>query len=294
MTTIPDGLGVALVTPFTENLHIDYQGLEKLLNHVSDHMDYLVVLGTTGEAATLTLQERLDILNFVSEHNPKNLPLVFGWGSNNTAQLIRDLDTVRVEQVSALLSASPAYNKPSQSGIIKHYVALADASSIPIIVYNVPGRTSSNLTANTTLELAQHPNIIGIKEASGDILQCMAIAANIPDDFALISGDDLLTPAIMGIGGKGLISVLANAFPANFHQMVHLGLKNKHREAVQVANQFFELNPLMYKESNPTGIKEVLSQLNITHSYVRAPLDQASKHLREGINRCLKQINKKG
>ena len=213
------GTGVALVTPFNDDLSVDFDGLLSLLKHTAQGVDYYVVQGTTGETATTSVEEKASILKFVREHNPKSLPLVYGIGGNNTQAVIETIKSTDLTGVTALLSVSPYYNKPSQEGIYQHFTMVADASPIPVILYNVPGRTQSNIAASTTLRLAKHENIIGIKEASGDLVQCMAIAKDAPKDFLLISGDDLLTTPMMAVGAVGVISVLANAFPTTFKRI---------------------------------------------------------------------------
>ena len=207
------GTGVALVTPFYSDKTIDFVSLKKLLAHTALGVDYYVVMGTTGESVTLSKEEKKEVLEFVRKHNPKKLPIVYGIGGNNTQQVVEEIESTNLRGVSALLSVSPYYNKPSQEGICQHFVRVANASPVPIILYNVPGRTASNLTAVTTLRLAKHKNIIGIKEASGNLEQCMNIAKGKPKDFMLISGDDLLTLPLYAVGGVGVISVLANALP---------------------------------------------------------------------------------
>ncbi|MDQ2656524.1 MAG: 4-hydroxy-tetrahydrodipicolinate synthase, partial [Bacteroidota bacterium] len=210
------GTGVALVTPFTDKEEVDYRSLRKLLNHTAKGVDYYVVMGTTGESATLSGDEKKAILQFVKDNNTKKLPIVYGIGGNNTREVLEIIHQTDLSGVAALLSVSPYYNKPSQEGIVRHFTAIADASPVPVILYNIPGRTSSNMTAETTLRLAQHPNIIGTKEASGNLEQCMRIARDKPKDFMLVSGDDMFTVAFYAIGARGVISVLANAFPATF------------------------------------------------------------------------------
>lgn len=283
------GLGVALVTPFTQDGTIDYNGLEKLLEHTSaGGVDYWVVMGSTGEATTIGEDEQADILKFVSVNNPNNLPIVFGIGGNNTNALVKRLKETDLSNVTAILSSSPAYNKPSQGGIIKHFEMLANNSPKPILLYNVPGRTASNMTASTTIALSQHPNIIGIKEASGDLLQVLEVAEGTPDDFLIVSGDDLLTPAILSVGGQGLISVLANAKPEEFKTMVQSGLDNDFETSRKVAHSLLPLNALMYKEGNPTGVKELLQQIGICRNYVRLPLIPATATLSKQIENLIK------
>ena len=284
------GTGVALVTPFTEYGSIDWAGLENVLNHVSAHADYLVVLGTTGESATLSKKEKAEVWRFVVEKNAGKLPLVLGLGGNNTAELLQDLKEVDVENTLAILSVSPYYNKPSQEGIYRHYEALSQNSPLPIILYNVPGRTGSNMEASTTLRLAELPNIIGIKEASGNLEQAMQIAAHAPEDFLLISGDDLLTVPMVSIGAKGVISVLANAIPAPFCEVVRHALDNNFAAATQQLLGMIDLNRLMYSEGNPTGVKVLLKMQSICEAHVRLPLAPASPQLQNAIERAYQTI----
>ncbi|MCB0497712.1 MAG: 4-hydroxy-tetrahydrodipicolinate synthase [Cyclobacteriaceae bacterium] len=285
-----EGLGVALVTPFNENGSIDFNGLERLLEHTyKGGVDYWVVMGSTGEAATLSEKEQVEILSFVTHHNPGNLPIVFGIGGNNTQLLVQRLKETDLSGVTAVLSSSPAYNKPSQLGIIAHFKELADNSPKPILLYNVPGRTSSNMLAKTTIELSLHPNIIGIKEASADLLQILEIAESTSDDFLVTSGDDLLTPAITSIGGKGLISVMANAKPNEFKRMVHSALDGDFATSRRIASSLLQLNSLMYKEGNPAGVKELLNQMNICKNHVRLPLVPASDSLSKEIASAAKK-----
>ena len=200
------GIGVALVTPFLEDHRIDFESLKRLIDHViSGGVDYLVALGTTGEAATLSTSEKAQVLQACVEYNSGRVPLMLGLGGNATQKLLEEIEATEFYGVASILSVSPYYNKPTQEGIIAHYKALADASPVPLVLYNIPGRTMSNLTASTTLALSHHPNIVGIKEASGNLEQCMQIAASMPKDFLLLSGDDLLTKPILSIGGSGVI-----------------------------------------------------------------------------------------
>lgn len=281
------GTGVALVTPFTKSGAIDYASLERLLVHTAQGVDYYVVTGTTGESATLTGQEKLDVLEFVKAHNPKKLPLVYGIGGNNTSQVIKEIEQTRLQGIEAILSVSPYYNKPSQEGIYQHFKAVANASAVPVILYNVPGRTSSNLNAETTLRLSLLKNILGIKEASGNIEQCMRIAHKMPSHFLLISGDDLLTAALYSLGGSGVISVLANAFPRIFKQMKLAVEKNNFRKAASVQFELLDINGLMYEEGNPVGIKQVLKEIGICENYTRLPMVSASQNLQKRIKATL-------
>ena len=282
------GTGVALVTPFTSDFAVDYAGIAKLLQfNLAGGVDYVVVNGTTAEAATTTTEEKAAILTFIKEKVNGAVPVVYGLGGNNTLQVTEQLKQIDLNGVTALLSVSPYYNKPSQEGIYQHYRHIADASPVPVILYNVPGRTASNISAETTLRLAQHPNIIGIKEASGNIEQCMQIAKQKPADFMLISGDDLLTLPMLTFGAEGVISVLANAFPGKYSQLVKFGLENKFQEASQILFQLLDLNPLMYEESNPVGVKAALEILGICGASVRLPLIEASTSLKARLQKLL-------
>ncbi|GAB2607428.1 4-hydroxy-tetrahydrodipicolinate synthase [Belliella aquatica] len=274
------GTGVALITPMNEDYSIDFIGLEKLINHViAGGADYLVVQGTTGESATMTKEEKKQVLAASIKINSKRLPIVYGLGGNNTSAVLEEIKQTDFTGVDAILSVCPYYNKPSQAGIIAHYHAIADASPVPVVLYNVPGRTVTNMTAATTLTLAKHPNIIAMKEASGNLEQCMAIAANMPNDFLLISGDDMLTTALRAVGGSGVISVLANAYPLIFKTISHGSLEESKNATFSLLN----INPLMYEESNPVGLKYLLNEIGICGDTVRLPLVKASESLSKRI-----------
>jgi 4-hydroxy-tetrahydrodipicolinate synthase len=277
------GTGVALITPFTESGEVDFKSLKKLLNHTAKGVDYYVVLGTTGESATLSSDERNTILEFVKQNNAQKLPLVYGIGGNNTSEVVETISRTDLRGVDALLSVSPYYNKPSQEGIFQHFKTVADASPVPVILYNVPGRTASNISAETTLRLATHSRIIGVKEASGSLEQCMRIARDKPKDFLLISGDDLLTAPLYALGGAGVISVLANAYPTVFRKMKDYAFSGNHIKASQEAFRLLDLNPLMYEESNPVGLKALLEDMGICTAQVRLPLVKASDALHKKI-----------
>jgi len=281
------GTGVALVTPFTDKLDIDYKALKKLLAHTAKGVDYYVVMGTTGESATCTADEKEQVLEFVKANNAQKLPIVYGIGGNHTREIVEIIHNTDFQGVDAILSVSPYYNKPSQEGIYQHFKAVADASPVPVILYNVPARTSSNITAETTLRLAQHPNIIGIKEASGNLEQCMKIAKNAPRNFLLISGDDMLTVPLYSIGGKGIISVLANAYPTVFRKMREYAEASNFARAQQEQFKILDINGPMYEEGNPVGVKYLLSEMNICGQYVRLPLITASAPLQ----RKIKELN---
>jgi 4-hydroxy-tetrahydrodipicolinate synthase len=287
MATIPNltGTGVALVTPFDTKQNIDFQGLAKLLKH-TENVEYWVVHGTTGESVTTSTAEKAEIAAFICQNNPTKKPLVYGLGGNHTQHLLEEIKKIDFTGYSAILSVSPYYNKPTQEAIYRHYSLLADASPLPIILYNVPGRTASNLTAQTTLRLAQHPNIIGVKEASGNLEQCMRIAKDKPAHFSLISGDDLLTVPMIAIGATGVISVLANAFPS-FSDMVRFALAKNYTEASKILYNFLAINDLMYVESNPVGVKQVLEIMEVCGAEVRMPLLRATEDLKEKIAKLL-------
>jgi 4-hydroxy-tetrahydrodipicolinate synthase len=283
------GTGVALVTPFDNRGGIDFQALKKLLRHTSKGVDYYVVMGTTGESATLSKEEKKEVLQFVIANNIKKLPIVYGIGGNHTQGVVDEIRSTNLTSVDALLSVSPYYNKPSQEGIYQHFVAVANASPIPIILYNVPGRTASNLTAETTLRLAKHKNIIGIKEASGSMEQCMKIAKEKTVDFLLISGDDMLTLSLYAIGGEGVISVLANAYPVTFKKIKEYMRTGKLNRAQQEQFKLLEINAPMYEEGNPVGLKHLLKTMNIGNGDVRLPLVAASSALQKKIETLVKK-----
>ena len=282
------GTGVALVTPFAPDFAVDYAAWRRLLDFcIEGGVEYLVVNGTTGESPTTTVAEKSELLRMAKEHVAGRVPLVYGIGGNDTASTEELFGTTDLSGIAAVLSASPAYNKPSQAGLIAHYHRLADASPVPVLLYNVPGRTASNLTAETTLRLAQHPNIIGIKEASGNMEQCMAIAAHKPKDFLLLSGDDLLTPALVAYGAEGVISVLANAFPKRFADLTRAALRGDFATARAGLFRFLALNPLMYEESNPVGVKAALEALGVCAAAVRLPLLEATEGLKDRVRKAL-------
>ena len=269
-----NGTGVALVTPFKKDGEVDYSALEKLVEfQIQNGVNYLVVQGTTGESVTLTDQEKISVLEFVIEINKERLPIVLGIGGNNTNSVIEQINQFSNYKIDGILSVSPYYNKPSQEGIYAHYKALSKASSLPIILYNVPGRTSSNISPDTTLKLANEcENIVAIKEASGDLEQIMQIILNKPDGFLVISGDDALTLPHLAIGGDGVISVVANAFPKRFSTMVSSILKGDLDLAKQKHYELFEIIKYLFADGNPGGIKYVLKLINICEDNMRLPL----------------------
>ncbi|HSZ24812.1 MAG TPA: 4-hydroxy-tetrahydrodipicolinate synthase [Cytophagaceae bacterium] len=285
------GTGVALVTPFQDSGEIDYKAYEKLINYVIDGgVDYLLVNGTTGESATTSLSEKEEILSFVKKQNNGRVGLVYGVGGNNTAEIIHTLKKLDIKGVDGILSVSPYYNKPSQEGIYLHYKAIADISPLPIILYNVPGRTSSNIAAKTTIRLSSHPNIVAIKEASGNIEQALEIVKYADKDFILISGDDIVTVPMISIGAKGVMSVMANAYPSQFSKMLKLALNNDFKGATEILKMLIDLNGYLYEEGSPVGIKQTLELLGICHANVRLPLAKASAELKAKISQAMTYI----
>lgn len=279
------GAGVALITPFKSDFSIDYIALEKLVEHqIKNGTNYLVVQGTTGESATLSNKEKIAVLDFVIEINAGRLPVVLGVGGNNTLEIGRQLQFWEKSKIDGFLSVSPYYNKPSQKGIISHYNHLSSCTDLPIILYNVPGRTSSNMSAETTLELShKYSNIVAIKEASGNLEQIMTIIQNKPSDFLVISGDDALTLPHITIGGHGAISVVANAFPKRFSTMVNAALKGDLELANQKHYELFPVIQYLFADGNPGGIKHALKLLNIGDDFVRLPLVKVNKETADNI-----------
>ncbi len=269
-----NGTGVALITPFQSNGNVDFSSLAKIIQHcISGGVEYLVTMGTTGEAATLSLQERMEIIRFTVKESGGRIPVVAGIGGNNTAELCKEMDQLDHEGIAAILSSSPAYNKPSQEGIFQHYMKLLEHSPLPIIIYNVPGRTASNILPETTLRLAHaSPRFIAIKEASGDLAQATKILKDKPSNFLVLSGDDPLALALIGIGGHGVISVMANALPQEFSQMIRFALQGNFTEAAGLNLKIFDLHKWLYVEGNPVGIKLAASYLGLCENHFRLPL----------------------
>ncbi|MEP1032580.1 4-hydroxy-tetrahydrodipicolinate synthase [Ekhidna sp.] len=282
MTQELQGTGIALATPMNDDYSVDYHSLGGLLDHiVTGNGDYIVVQGTTGESPVFTWSEKLDILNFVIDHLGDKKPVVFGLGGNDTFDLIEKSKDLKSFDLAAILSVSPYYNKPSQDGLIRHYSMLADAFPHPIILYNVPSRTASNVEASTTIELAKHDNIIAMKEASGDLVQCKTIADNRPSGFMLLSGDDVLTHDIIQIGGDGVISVIGNLMPQAFTDMVNASLRHDVNAAAQMNEKLKEAYALLSEEGNPTSLKAGLETIGIGRRTVKPPLYDASDLLME-------------
>jgi len=284
------GTGVALVTPFTQSFSVDFDSLGKVIDAmISGGVEYLITLGTTGETPTLDKQEKLDIVNYTFEKVAGRVPVVVGIGGNHTAELIKELKHFPLEKAIAILSASPNYSKPSQDGIFEHYKALAEASPKPIILYNVPGRTGRNMTAATTLKLAHEvPNIAGMKEASGDMAQCMQILRDRPEDFLVVSGDDALALPQLACGMDGVISVAANAFPAKFSEMVRLCLKNDFPAAKKINDTLLDAYDIMFSENNPAGVKAFMAEQGLLQNSLRLPVVPLSKELHTKVRAYLK------
>jgi 4-hydroxy-tetrahydrodipicolinate synthase len=285
------GTGVALITPFTADLKVDFDSLGKVIDSlISGGVEYLVTLGTTGETPALDKQEKLDIVQYTFEKVAARVPVIVGIGGNNTAELVKDLHTFPLDKAIAVLSASPNYNKPSQEGIFQHYKALAGESPKPVILYNVPGRTGRNMTAETTLRLAKEiPNIAGMKEASGDMVQCMQILRDMPKDFLLVSGDDALALPQLACGMHGVISVAANAFPAAFSEMVRLCLKNEFPAAKEINDKLLDAYDLMFSENNPAGVKAFMAEQGLIGNHLRLPVVPLSKGLHSKVQAYLKK-----
>ena len=278
------GTGVALVTPFQKDGAIDFDGLTRLVKlQIAGGTDFLVVQGTTGESPVLNQEEKMQVLNHVIEVNQRQLPVVYGLGGNNTAEVCAKLKLLP-SGVDGILSVSPYYSKPLQAGIIARYKAIASKTELPIILYNVPGRTSSNVSAATTLELAKIPNIVAMKEASGDFDQIMEILKNKPEDFTVLSGDDAITMPLITLGVEGVISVIANALPERFSSMVNRTLNNEMYHSRKEHFELFEIIRLLFAEGNPGGIKEALVYRDICENYMRLPLVPVSKTLKDKIH----------
>ena len=281
MTTNIKGTGVAIVTPFFNGGEIDYNGLKKLLNHIIDNgIDFIVGLGTTSEAVTLTSDEKKKVMKYLIEEVNNRVPVVMGIGGNNTSAVVNEIQDTDFKGISAILSVAPYYNKPNQRGLYEHFKAIAEVSIVPIILYNVPGRTSSNISAETTLKLAhEFDNIIAVKEASGDLNQIMEIMMNKPEGFSVLSGDDALTFPMIILGAEGVISVVANTFPKEFSQMVANARNNSIDEASKIHYNLLEIINLLFADGNPAGIKAALEIQGIMGNNLRLPMVPVSHDL---------------
>lgn len=287
------GMGVALITPFTDNGNVDHIALAKIVEfNINNGADYLVISGTTGESVTITNKEKNDIIKTISMVNNGRLPMVIGIGGNNTAAVIDELKNTDLSLFTAVLSVSPYYNKPTQEGFYQHFKAVAEATSVPLILYNVPGRTAKNMEPETVLKLAREvKNIIAIKEAGNDPAQYNVLLKNKPDDFLVISGDDDLVLDVVLEGGAGVISVIGQALVNDFSKMIHYGLNGKRKKAKLIEERLLPLIKLIFEENNPAGIKTVLNQLDLCNDNVRLPLVSTSDELKLKIIKALKSLN---
>ncbi len=283
------GTGVALVTPFTADHKIDFTALGRVIDFIIDGgAEYVVTLGTTGETPTLSKEEKISLVHYTYDKVSGQVPVVVGIGGNNTHELISDLDKFPLDQSVAVLSASPAYSKPSQEGLFLHYKALAEASPKPVILYNVPGRTGRNVNASTIIRLANEvKNIAGIKEAGGDMAQCIQILRDRPDHFLVVSGDDALALPQIACGMDGVISVAANSFPKKFTEMVRLSLKGDFKAAKLLNDQLVEGYEILFTENNPAGVKAALAELGIIENHLRLPLAPLSSGLHDRLKKYL-------
>ncbi|WP_308992125.1 4-hydroxy-tetrahydrodipicolinate synthase [Mariniflexile litorale] len=279
------GTGVALVTPFKSDLTVDHDALVNIVNfNIENGVEYLVVCGTTAESATITAQEKKDVIVTISKANKGRVPLVLGIGGNNTAQVIEEVKTTDLTNFDAILSVSPYYSKPTQEGIYQHFKAISEASPVDIILYNVPGRTSKNMEVETTLRLANDfKNVIAIKEAGNNVSQYFQLIKNKPKDFLIISGDDDLALGIVLAGGAGVISVIGQGFPKEFSEMIRLGLKGNAKEAYKLHYKLMDVIGYIFEENNPAGIKAVFETLELCKDSVRLPLVPASNELKKKI-----------
>ena len=287
------GTGVALITPFS-NGQVDYEALARIIDHVIDGgVEYLVTLGTTGEAVTLSEDEQQEILRFTVKKANGRRPVVAGFGGNDTAELCNRVKRFDTSGVAAILSSSPAYNKPSQEGLYRHYMELAGSTDLPIIIYNVPGRTASNISDQTTVRLAKaSKQFVGIKEASGDLQQATRILRDAPDNFHTISGDDPTALALLGIGGQGVISVIANALPRAFSDMIRAALEGNWKKARALHYALFDLHTWLYVDGNPVGIKATMNELGLCKEELRLPLVPMQNQNREKLAQSLAQTQK--
>jgi 4-hydroxy-tetrahydrodipicolinate synthase len=286
------GTGVALVTPFREDLSVDVEALIKLVNfNIENGTNYLVINGTTAESATISKSEKQLIIDVIIKTNNKRIPLVLGVGGNNTLEVVKEFKTRDFIGIDGILSVAPYYSKPTQEGFYQHFKALAEATDLPIILYNVPGRTAKNMEPATTLRLANDfKNIVGVKEAGNSQQQYNTLLKDKPEDFLIISGDDDLALGVALAGGSGVISVIGQAFPAAFSKMIQLGLEGKNKEAYKIHFKMMDAIDYIFEENNPAGIKTVLQELEICNNYVRLPLVEASESLQTKIADFVKQF----
>ncbi len=286
------GTGVAIITPFKNDSSIDFAALGRVVNHViTGGVNYIVVLGTTGESVTLTKDEKKAIISYVIEVTDNRVPLVVGIGGNNTQEIINHIRQTNLTGIEGILSVAPYYNKPNQRGLFQHFKAIANSTSIPVILYNVPGRTCSNISSDTCLELANEcENIVAVKEASGDMAQIMRIIKNKPDNFSVISGDDLMTIPIIASGGAGVISVLANAFPFATSELVANALKSNFKSAREIQLRYLEMIDLLFVDGNPSGVKAMLSMMNLCLNNLRLPLVPVNRTIYTRIQKAIEDV----
>jgi 4-hydroxy-tetrahydrodipicolinate synthase len=287
------GTGVAIVTPFKTDSSIDFAAVGRVIDHViKGSVNYIVAMGTTGESVTLTKDEKKALISYVVEKIDNRVPLIVGIGGNNTQEVINCIRHADLSGVDGILSVAPYYNKPSQRGIFQHFKAIATCSPIPVIIYNVPGRTCCNITSETCLELAHEcENIVAVKEASGDISQIMRIIKGKPESFNVISGDDMMTIPIIASGGAGVISVLANAFPMQCNELVSHSLKSNFKSAREIQLRFLEIIELLFIEGNPSGVKAMLNIMNLCQNNLRLPLVPVSRAIYSRIQKAIEEVN---
>jgi len=285
------GTGVALITPFTSNGDLDFNALQKVINYVIDGgVEYVITLGTTGETPTLDKFEKIDLIKLTYKIVDNRVPVVVGIGGNNTKELLDDLETFPLDDATAILSTSPYYSKPSQEGLYQHYKMLAKAAPKPILLYNVPGRTGRNINASTTIRLAKEvENIAGIKEASGDMAQCMQVLRDKPEDFLVISGDDGLALPLIACGMEGVISVAANAYPEEFSKMMRFCLKGEFQKAKIINDKLIEAYELMFAENNPAGVKAFMAEMGLIKNNLRLPLVPLNESLYTKVKNYMHQ-----
>ncbi len=284
------GTGVALVTPFKNDLQVDYSALENIVNHVINNgVDFLVALGTTSEAAVLSAEEKTLVVETIVNVNNGRVPVMLGVGGNNTADILNQLKQQKFHGITGILSVVPYYNKPQQEGIKAHFKAIADVSRVPVILYNVPGRTAQNMTAKTCLELAKHPNIVAVKEASGDFQQVMEILRDKPDNFSVLSGEDALTMPLIALGADGVISVAANAYTRDFSDMVSLQRAGETAKARALHYKMLELTNLLFEDGNPAGVKALLNLMGLCEDALRLPLVSMRSDLKLRMKKIIDQ-----
>lgn len=288
------GTGIAIVTPFNDDLSVDYKALENIVEYnITNGINYIVINGTTGESVTITKQEKQDIVTAIIKYNKGRVPLVLGIGGSNTAQVVEEIKATDFTGIAGILSVSPYYSKPTQEGMYQHFKAIAQVCPIDIILYNVPGRTSKNMTPETTLRLAKDfDNIVAVKEAGNNVAQYLELLRDKPDNFSVISGDDDLALGIVLAGGAGVISVIGQGLPKAFSTMINLGLEGKNKEAYQLHFKMMDIVNMIFEENNPAGIKSVLNSLELCNTTVRLPLVTATTQLQSRINTFMTNFSK--